>query len=119
MTKPFRWFNDLIERSALWYAVYVIILRIICGNFFYSLSDQAFYTFSIIFWTVITYVAFKFVLKKLEKYLRYYEQYNSSVAQPYNTFIHMMSDEIQQNRSTNENEHSAMLSSEDMFGYFT
>lgn len=49
----------------------------------------------------------------------YYEQYNSSVAQPYNTFIHMMSDEIQQNRSTNENEHSAMLSSEDMFGYFT
>ena len=43
----------------------------------------------------------------------YYEQYNSSVAQPYNTFIHMMSDEIQQNRSTNENEHSAMLSSED------
>ena len=39
--------------------------------------------------------------------------------QPYNTFIHMMSDEIQQNRSTNENEHSAMLSSEDMFGYFT
>jgi len=41
------------------------------------------------------------------------------VAQPYNTFIHMMSDEIQQNRSTNENEHSAMLSSEDMFGYFT
>ena len=45
--------------------------------------------------------------------------YYSSVAQPYNTFIHMMSDEIQQNRSTNENEHSAMLSSEDMFGYFT
>ena len=76
MTKPFRWFNDLIERSALWYVVYIIVLRIICGNFFYSLSDQAFYTFAIIFWTVITYVAFKFVLKKLEKYLRYYEQYN-------------------------------------------
>ena len=60
----------------MWYAVYVIVLRIICVNFFYSLYDQAFYTFAIIFWTVITYVAFKFVLKKLEKYLRYYEQYN-------------------------------------------
>ncbi len=31
---PFKWFNDLIERSALWYAVYIIVLRIICGNFF-------------------------------------------------------------------------------------
>ena len=60
---PFKWFNDLIERSALWYAVYVIVLRIICGNFFYSLSDQSFYTFAIIFMSVSAYFAWKAVLK--------------------------------------------------------
>ena len=49
----------------------------------------------------------------------YYEQYNSSVAQPYNTFIHTMSDEIQQNHSTNTRTINSMLSSEDIFGYFT
>lgn len=73
---PFKWFNDLIERSALWYAVYVIALKYFFAHFFGARSDEFMYTFSIIFWTVITYVAFKFVLKKLEKYLRYYEQYN-------------------------------------------
>ena len=71
MTKPFKWFNDLIERSALWYVVYIIVLRIICGNFFYSLSDQSFYTFAIIFMSVSAYFAWKAVLKKLS--CKYYK----------------------------------------------
>ena len=73
---PFKWFNDLIERSALWYAVYVIVLRIICGNFFYSLSDQAFYTFAIIFFSIFDYIVCKLILKKFENHMRHYEQCN-------------------------------------------
>lgn len=71
---PFKWFNDLIERSALWYAVYIIALRIICGNFFYSLSDQAFYAFAIIFFSIFDYMACKLILKKFENHMRHYEQ---------------------------------------------
>lgn len=49
----------------------------------------------------------------------FYEAYNYSAPQPYNTFIHTMSDEIQQNHSTNTRAINSMLSSEDIFGYFT
>ena len=49
----------------------------------------------------------------------FYEAYNYSAPQPYNTFIHTMSDEIQQNHSTNTRTINSMLSSEDIFGYFT
>ena len=68
---PFKWFNDLIERSALWYAVYIIALRIIFDRFFYSLSDQAFYTIAIIFMSISAYFAWKAVIKKLSN--KYYK----------------------------------------------
>jgi len=47
----------------------------------------------------------------------FYESYNYDAPQPYNLFVHFMSDEIQQNRSTNTNMLS--ITSEEMFGYFT
>ncbi len=48
----------------------------------------------------------------------FYENYNYNAPQPYNLFIHLMSDEIQQNHSTNTNRLS-LFDAEGMFGYFT
>ena len=46
---PFKWFTDLIERSALWYAMYIIGFRLICGKLFKSMTDNQYYVFSILF----------------------------------------------------------------------
>ncbi len=47
----------------------------------------------------------------------FYEEYNSSALQPYNLFIHFMSDELQQG-AINEN-HLEVADPEALFGYFT
>ena len=72
MVNPFKWFNDLIERSTFWYYVYFFSLNIICDKFFYSLSDQAFYTFTTIFMVSFSYLAWKTVFKKLNLHLKKY-----------------------------------------------
>ena len=43
-------------------------------KFFYSLSDQAFYAFAIIFFSIFDYMACKLILKKFENHMRHYEQ---------------------------------------------
>lgn len=76
MANPFKWFNDLIERSTFWYYVYFFSLNIICGKFFYSLSDQAFYVVSFIIWIFLGYLAWKTVLKKLKNHIPHFDLCN-------------------------------------------
>ena len=72
---PFKWFNDLIERSALWYAVYVIALKYFFARFFGARSDEFMYTVCIITFTVFSYLALKLLLKLKKDKLNNYNIY--------------------------------------------
>ena len=72
MIRFFKWFNNKIETSAWWLAGYCLILRIVLGNVFYSMSDQIFYTFAIILWIVLSFLAIKLTLRFYEKKLPNY-----------------------------------------------
>ena len=72
---PFKWFNDLIERSALWYAVYIIGFRLICGKLFKSMTDNQYYVFSILFLSFFIYIMIFSLLKKYKNRLKAYKQY--------------------------------------------
>lgn len=72
---PFKWFNDLIERSALWYAAYIIALKYFFAHFFGARSDEFMYTACIITFTVFSYLSLKLLLKLKKDKLNNYNLY--------------------------------------------
>ena len=67
---PFKCFNYLIERSALWYAVYIIGFRLICVKLFKSMTDNQYYVFSILFLSFFIYIMIFSLLKKYKNRLK-------------------------------------------------
>ena len=69
----FKWFNSKVEISTLWFAGYCFVLRIFCDKFFHSISDQTFYTISIIGWTVLSFFAWSTILKRFKEKMYSYK----------------------------------------------
>ena len=63
MWHPYKWVDDLAEKSGWWIVPYVIFLRIFIWKFYHSLSDQEFYTFAIIFLSIFSFFGIKLILK--------------------------------------------------------
>ena len=63
MWNPYKWVDDLAEKSGWWIVPYVIFLRIFIWKFYHSLSDQEFYTFAIIFLSIFSFFGIKLILK--------------------------------------------------------
>ena len=68
----FKWFNSKVETSTLWFAGYCFVLRIFCDKFFHSISDQTFYTISIIWWTIFSFMISKGILKLYKDRIKHY-----------------------------------------------
>ena len=63
MWHPYKWVDDLAEKSGWWIVPYVIFLRIFIWKFYHSPSDQEFYTFAIIFLSIFSFFGIKLILK--------------------------------------------------------
>ena len=63
MWHPYKWVDDLAEKSGWWIIPYVIFLRIFMWKFLHYLSDQEFYTFAIIFLSIFSFFGIKLILK--------------------------------------------------------
>ena len=63
MWHPYKWVDDLAEKSGWWIVPYVIFLRIFMWKFLHSISDQEFYTFAIIFLSIFSFFGIKLILK--------------------------------------------------------
>ena len=59
MIRFFKWFNSKVETSTLWFAGYCFVLRIFYDKFFHSISDQTFYTI-----TIVIFIVFSFIISK-------------------------------------------------------
>ena len=86
MIKLFKWLNNKVESSAWWLAGYCIVVRIVCEKLFNSATDQAIYTFSIIWWTVFSFIGLKMFLRLFEETLPHYEIIQSAVNAVYIIF---------------------------------
>ena len=63
MWNPYKWVDDLAEKSGWWIVPYVIFLRIFMWKFLHSISDQQGYTIAIIFFSVFSFFEIKLILK--------------------------------------------------------
>lgn len=73
MWDPYKWVDDLAEKSGWWIIPYVIFLRIFMWKFLHSLSDQEFYTVAIILLSAVFFWGATIFLKLYKYSFKYYK----------------------------------------------
>ena len=63
MWNPYKWVDDLAEKSGWWIIPYVIFLRIFMWKFLHSIPEQQAYAFAIIFLSLFSFFEIKLILK--------------------------------------------------------
>ncbi len=73
MWHPYKWVDDLAEKSGWWIVPYVIFLRIFMWKFLHSISDQQGYTIAIIFFSAVFFWGATIFFKLYKDSCKYYK----------------------------------------------
>lgn len=79
MIRFFKWFNSKVETSTLWFAGYCFVLRIFYDKFFHSISDQTFYTITIVIFIVFSFIISKSTLRLYKDSLPNYKIFRATL----------------------------------------
>ena len=73
MWHPYKWVDDLAEKSGWWVVPYSLLVRISIDNAFITFKEQQVYTVSILFFSLMSFFSIKLILKTVKGDFRYYK----------------------------------------------
>ena len=68
MWNPYKWLDDLAEKSGWWVVPYSLLVRITIDKAFRTLTDQQGYTVAILFFSLMSFFSIKLILKTVKGY---------------------------------------------------
>ena len=73
MWHPYKWLDDLAEKSGWWIIPYSLLVRITIDKIFRTLTDQQGYTVAILFFSIMSFFGIKLILKTVKGDFQYYK----------------------------------------------
>lgn len=75
MWHPYKWLDDLAEKSGWWLIPYSLLIKIVLNKVINILPKQQVHAICIIFFSVVSFLGIRSILKILKPKLKYYQLY--------------------------------------------